>query len=338
MDSQLVESQHTPNPPLRADSSPRRMARTLGIGCVVSASLLSFPSVTAWMTAFWLGWHTWLVMRGRPAWLPLATCLAILVIKLVARTPLMLLFGFALLSIAVLRYRRRDSPAGLARVMLPGTIGLWVLWIAMLWEQQSIVTCNHPRLERVDLNSPIVCVGDSLTDGLLPDGGYPDQLREMVALPVINEGFSGIATSQGLDLMSRVLQHQPSIVVIELGGHDFLKGRSRQSTKTNLLEMIDQSRAAGAEVVLMEIPRGFMLDPFASLEREIAYEKDVQLVADTWLRQVVLMSPIAPPGMWMPNSRLSDDGIHSNTRGSRVIARRVADSIQAMLSNIAPGI
>ncbi len=338
MDGQPTEAQQAPNPPLKTRSPSRRMVRTLGIGCVVSASLLSFPSVTAWMTAFWLGWHTWLAMRSRPAWLPLAACLALLVIKLVGRTPLMILFGFALLSIAVVRYRQRSLPAGLSRLTFPGTIGLWVLWIGMLWEQHAIVTCNQPRLERADRERPIVCVGDSLTDGLLPDGGYPDQLRDMVDLPVINEGFSGIATSQGLDLMSRVLKHQPSIVVIELGGHDFLKGRSRQSTKANLLQMIDQCRAAGAEVVLMEIPRGFILDPFASLEREIAYEKDVQLVADTWLRQVVLMSPIAPPGMWMPNSRLSDDGIHSNTRGSRTIARHVAHAIQAMLSKTEPHI
>ena len=80
----------------------------------------------------------------------------------------------------------------------------------------------------------------------------------------------------------------------------------------------------------MEIPRGFIFDPFWALEREIAYETDVQLVSDTWLRKIVLMSPYAPPGRWMPNSRLSDDGIHSNARGSEMIARHVAGSIRLM--------
>jgi lysophospholipase L1-like esterase len=52
-----------------------------------------------------------------------------------------------------------------------------------------------------------------------------------------------------------------------------------------------------------------------------------------WLRQIVLLSPIAPPGMWMPeSSRLSDDGIHSNARGSQAIAERVAVSIKALQS------
>ena len=80
----------------------------------------------------------------------------------------------------------------------------------------------------------------------------------------------------------------------------------------------------------MEIPRGFIFDPFASLEREIAYQHDVQLISDTWLRQIVVMSPVAPPGRWMPASQLSDDGIHSNPRGSKAIAEDVADALRSM--------
>jgi len=73
----------------------------------------------------------------------------------------------------------------------------------------------------------------------------------------------------------------------------------------------------------------------ASLDRrhhlvgQSAYEHDVELVADTWLRQIVLMSPIAPPGMWLPKSvQLSDDGIHSNHRGSGRIAACVTDALR----------
>ncbi|WP_236695923.1 hypothetical protein [Rhodopirellula islandica] len=45
---------------------------------------------------------------------------------------------------------------------------------------------------------------------------------------------------------------------------------------------------------------------------------------------LVLMSPYAPPGRWMPGSRLSDDGIHSNARGSMAIAKQVANAIRQM--------
>ena len=94
--------------------------------------------------------------------------------------------------------------------------------------------------------------------------------------------------------------------------------------------MIERCRTAGAAVVLMEIPRGFIFNPFASLEREIAYEHDVQLVPDTWLRQIVLIRPESQPGLWVPAWRLSDDGIHSNQRGSRSIARHVSVALAEM--------
>jgi lysophospholipase L1-like esterase len=163
-----------------------------------------------------------------------------------------------------------------------------------------------------------------------PDRGYPEQLKGMLSVPVINLGMSGITARQALGQMDRVLAENPQVVVIELGGHDFLKGHGRLATKQNLSAMIDRCRAGGAEVVLMEIPRGFIFDPYASLEREIAFEKDVQLVPDTWLRQVVILGPVFPLGRWFPDQRLSDDGIHSNRRGSEAIARRVAAALRKM--------
>ena len=115
--------------------------------------------------------------------------------------------------------------------------------------------------------------------------------------------------------------------MIELGGHDFLQGRSRAATKEKLQQMIAACREMGAEVVLVEIPRGFMTDPFAGLERELAAEHDLELVPDSAIRQLVLWSPISPPGMWIPGSHLSDDGIHTNARGSTFVAQYVVDAL-----------
>ncbi len=311
--------------------SAAAIIKTLMISATIALSLLSFPSVLPWMIAFWLGWHTILAGRDRPAWLPLSVCLAILVVKLVARTPGMITLGCVLLVIATIRFRRRKSESLLGNARWRGVLVLWVAWAFMFAEWKSLTNCGRSLV--LHPSRPIVCLGDSLTEGMLPDHGYPDKLKKIVRVPVINLGFSGIATAQGLGQLPRVLKHNPQVVVIELGGHDFLKGHSRAETKANLVRMIESCREQDAEVILMEIPRGFMFDPFASLEREIAYEQDVQLVADSWLRQIVIMSPIAPPGMWMPKSQLSDDGIHSNPRGSAAIARRVANALQSMFGN-----
>lgn len=311
---------------------PRRWFHRLPALLAVVGSLLMFPSVLPWMVAFWLVVHTVQTARGRPGWVPLTICLLILVIKMVPRTPVMILFSVTLGLLILYRYKPTwfVKKLGEHPNWISPTVA-WVGWSVLLFHWHAIETCNQP-MPWVP-GRPVVCIGDSLTDGMWPDEGYPEPLKSMIDMPVVNLGFSGISTTQGLGQMERVLSHNPQVVVIELGGHDFLKGHGRSATKRNLVEMIRQSRNAGADVVLMEIPRGFMFDPFASLEREIAYQHDVQLVSDTWLRQIVLLSPIAPPGKWFESIQLSDDGIHSNTRGSKAIAVRVANAIQAMYSS-----
>ncbi|MGI9473358.1 MAG: GDSL-type esterase/lipase family protein [Rubripirellula sp.] len=305
-----------------------RAARTLCVVSLFFAALLSYPSVLPWMTAAWLAWHTVMALRGRAGYQPLVACLVVLIVHLVAPTPWMLVFAVTLALLAVYRWRNREARQAGVIGWWWGLSALWLSWALMVWEYRSIE--NAGRVSELRSSAPVVCIGDSLTQGLLPDRGYPEQLKSMIERPVINLGFSGIATSQGLDQLDRVLEHQPQVVVIELGGHDFLKGHSRSSTKQNLTDMIEACRDRGCDVILMEIPRGFMVDPFACVERQIAYEQDVQLVSDTWLRQIVTMSPIAPPGRWMPESHLSDDGIHSNQRGSKAIAMRVRDALKKM--------
>ena len=80
-------------------------------------------------------------------------------------------------------------------------------------------------------------------------------------------------------------------------------------------------------MVLIEIPRAFVSDPFAGLERELARQFDLELVSDTTIREFVLYSRHAPPGMWTGGPYLSDDGLHPNARGNELVASRVARSL-----------
>ena len=126
---------------------------------------------------------------------------------------------------------------------------------------------------------------------------------------------------EAIGSLPSLIKANPQVVVIELGGHDFLKGYSRAATKENLEKIVDTCRSIGAEVIVMEIPRGFITDPFAALEREMARQKSLELIPDTAIRRLVLWSPHAPPGMWLrPESRLSDDGLHPNAQGNRMLA------------------
>lgn len=307
-----------------------RIGRTIFLTSLVVISLLTFPSSIPWMIAFWLAWHTVAVAWGKPAWVPLLACVAILLAKRTFWPPALIAFVCVAVIVATWRATGRAALTSRPRTKWLATLALWVAWVCVAYEWHAIATCGHAV--QFSSSRPIVCLGDSLTSGLLPDRGYPAQLQTLVQPPVINLGQSGISTEDGLAQLARLSRVDPpaQVVIIELGGHDFLRGKTRAATKANLEEIINACRALDADVVLVEIPRAFMTDPFWGLERQIAYEQDVELVADSAIRQLVLWSPASPPGMWMPDSRLSDDGIHSNQRGSQYLAEHVAASLERM--------
>ncbi len=198
------------------------------------------------------------------------------------------------------------------------------------------VAAHARRQAPLDAARPVVCLGDSLTSGEPPyESGYPADLAKLLNVPVVNLARPGITSEDALRRLPLLVNANPQVVVVELGGHDYLRGVSRETTRENLETIIRAARDLGAEVVLMEIPRGFMTDPFAGLEREMAREHDLELVADTPIRKLVLFSPHAPPGMWTGGPYLSDDGLHPNAAGNRVLAQAVAD---ALLRRFGPGI
>lgn len=307
-----------------------RAGRTLVVMTPVVASLLAFPSVLPWMIAFWLAWHTARIARGEPGWAPLVACVAILLAKRVYWPSTLIAFAVVALVVAAWRGTQCRASQPQRHISWATSLLLWAAWGAVLLQWHAAATCSRPLA--LDLSRSIVCLGDSLTSGVLPDRGYPEQLQHILCLPVINLGQSGITTEGGFERLSRIPTGgpPPQIVVLELGGHDYLKGLPRAATKQNLVHLIDACQAMGADVALMEIPRAFMSDPFWGLEREIAHEKDLELISDSGIRQLVLWSPISPPGMWFPRAQLSDDGIHSNPRGSAFLARHVAKSLERM--------
>ena len=197
----------------------------------------------------------------------------------------------------------------------------------------------------LDNQRSIVCLGDSLTEW--KDGGYPSKLQKMLPQPVLNFGRNGYTTQMAIDdLLPQILAEQPQLVVMEIGGHDYNTGKSRVGTKARLRQIIQELTDADIQVVIVEIPRGFISDPFYGVERELAAEYDLQLIPDTIIRRFVFFSPIAPPGFWMKSDyqlnveylhsdqeaqtvslHLSDDGLHPNERGQVEFAKVVADTL-----------
>jgi acyl-CoA thioesterase I len=137
----------------------------------------------------------------------------------------------------------------------------------------------------------IVVVGDSLSAeyGLRRGTGWVALLEkrlttEKINAKVINASISGDTTSGGRSRLHALLkQHQPSHVIIELGGNDALRGLPLKMTQDNLSFMTEASQKAGAKVLLlgMQVPPNYGADysaQFAKTFEAVAAARKVSLV------------------------------------------------------------
>ncbi len=110
----------------------------------------------------------------------------------------------------------------------------------------------------------ILAVGDSLTEGLgvAADETYPAQLERALraaghSVTVVNAGVSGETSAGTLQRIDWLLQQQPDIVILAIGGNDGLRGIDPALTEQNIEAMVQRIQAADAVVVLpgMEMVR-----------------------------------------------------------------------------------
>ncbi|WP_284616883.1 arylesterase [Aquabacterium humicola] len=137
----------------------------------------------------------------------------------------------------------------------------------------------------------IVVLGDSLSAeyGLARGSGWVALLErkladEKLGAAVINASISGDTTSGGRSRLPALLKaHQPSHVVIELGGNDALRGLPLAMTRDNLQAMARSAKAAGAKVMLvgMQVPPNYgarYTQDFAALFESVAKDEGAALV------------------------------------------------------------
>ncbi|GMV90798.1 MAG: hypothetical protein AMXMBFR82_05760 [Candidatus Hydrogenedentota bacterium] len=167
----------------------------------------------------------------------------------------------------------------------------------------------------------IVAFGDSITygHGVPAEQTYPALLSEALGEEIINAGRNGDTTASGLQRLERdVLDHDPRIVIVELGGNDFLNKVPREETFANLDQIVAQCIDAGAMVILVHIQFGFFSDKYLDEYEAIAERYGALLVPD-------LMDGIfGRPSMMV-------DQIHPNAEGQRVIAQRVGEALVDLL-------
>lgn len=101
---------------------------------------------------------------------------------------------------------------------------------------------------------------------------------------VVNASISGETTAGGLRRIAKALQeHQPAVVIVELGANDGLRGAPIDETEKNLNKIIEQAHRANAKVLLLgiQIPPNYGSDytrQFRSMFPRLAKRHNVALV------------------------------------------------------------
>lgn len=137
----------------------------------------------------------------------------------------------------------------------------------------------------------LVVVGDSLSAeyGIERGKGWVALLEARLAqqgrnFDVVNASISGDTTAGGKARLPALLQqHQPSLVLIELGGNDALRGMPLAHTRDNLLAMVRAAKSAGAKVLLigMQVPPNYgaaYSRDFAAVFSQVAKAEKLPLV------------------------------------------------------------
>lgn len=188
-------------------------------------------------------------------------------------------------------------------------------------------SATQPSTER----PRIVAFGDSLTAGLgvTPDESYPAQLQQRLDAAgypylVVNAGVSGDTTAGGLRRVAWVLNNKPTVVILELGGNDGLRGLNLAETRTNLEKIIRQLQAQKVTILLA----GMKLPPNYGLDYTTRFEA---LYADLARTHHLTLIPFLLEGVAAKPSLNQADGIHPTAEGYQVVAETVLKTLQPLL-------
>jgi len=168
---------------------------------------------------------------------------------------------------------------------------------------------------------PIVCLGDSVTAGLgvEPAQAYPSLLAALTGRRIVNAGVSGDTTADALERLDRdVLALRPGLVIIELGGNDYLKQLPLAQTGANMSEIIRKVQAAGAMAAVVDPGGTLLLRNYSAAFKEIAAEHNA------FFFRHLLGNVLAKPS-------LKTDQVHPNAEGHKKLAGGLYDGLKRHL-------
>ncbi|HEX2197708.1 MAG TPA: GDSL-type esterase/lipase family protein, partial [Burkholderiales bacterium] len=183
----------------------------------------------------------------------------------------------------------------------------------------SAVGCaKPPALEPLPADAVVLAFGDSLTygTGAQEDESYPAQLGRIIGRPVVGAGVPGEVTARALARLPAALdEHAPALLLLCIGGNDFLRRLGTRQAEHNVRAMVKLARSRGIGVLLIGTPEpGFSVTPppfYAAIAQEFGLPYEGEVIGEV-----------------LRDESLKADPIHPNARGYRLIAERLAAALK----------
>ena len=185
------------------------------------------------------------------------------------------------------------------------------------------------------LGATVLVLGDSISAGygIPSESGWVALLERHLdreyprEFQVINASVSGETTAGGRYRLPDLLEeHEPELVIIELGGNDGLRGLSLDRMRENLQTMVRESTAHDSEVVLL----GVNLPASYGVRFRRLYEAVFEEIADA--EEVTY----APMGFADLNDRdlLQSDGVHPTEKAQPILFTKIWATIGPVIARI----
>ncbi|HHX2509836.1 TPA: arylesterase [Neisseria subflava] len=170
---------------------------------------------------------------------------------------------------------------------------------------------------KIPEGSTVLALGDSLTFGYgaSPEESYPAQLQKLTGWNIVNGGISGNTSAQALERLPALLKRQPELVIVGIGGNDFLRKYPEAETRANIAKIIETVQKENIPAVLVGVPQLSLGALFGHLSDHPLYEDlsekyKVPLFGGAW-------SEI------LSDDKLKSDQIHGNAAGYRLFAEKL---------------
>lgn len=197
----------------------------------------------------------------------------------------------------------------------------------------TVAGCGEkPIAEDRPQTGNIVFLGDSITRGYEVDESerYTTLLADKLSTngfehyTVINQGVDGDKTSDGLARIEAVLVAEPEIVVLALGGNDFLRSRPLTELQSNLKQIIETLQNQNIEVILV----GVSAPPFKGLSYSSGAKQMYESVAESYELEFM---PNILKGMVLDQRYMQSDNIHPTVLGHERIAENLWPYLESRL-------